>query len=408
MFRASNRKWRKAMLALFMSLIAMAWLAPAPPAGAADHGDGPLASVDRAADINDAFAYLDPNDNSKVIFAMTAHGFIVPAEASNFGIFDHNLRYRFEVEATGDPLPEYFIDVTFSPKMTSGATPQVATIASNFFTNFTAPATVATLNPTPPDPVITTDAACGISFFAGLVDDPFFFDIPGFNRFVASVVAGSPNAAALQRGRDSFAGYNTLSIAFSVPASRIRQLLTGSANNSVGFSVRTSRLISPATRAPGRFPTSPRYADVDRAGISAVNVALIPFARKNEYNLANGEADARGDFINSIGATLTALGTNATNIGILASVAISRGDIIRLDLNAPNSGPGGGNNVGGGFPNGRRLGDDTIDTILFFVANQNPLGDNVNANDVPLRNAFPFFGAPQQPRDQGVDDNTRN
>jgi hypothetical protein len=89
-------------------------------------------------------------------------------------------------------------------------------------------------------------------------------------------------------------------------------------------------------------------------------------------------------------------------------VAVVRGDFLRLNLNQANSGPGGGNNTGAGFPNGRRLGDDTIDTILFFVANQNPLGDNVNANDLPLRNLFPFFAPSQQPRDAGVDDNTRN
>jgi hypothetical protein len=300
------------------------------------------------------------------------------------------------------------MDVTFSPKSTSAATPQTATISSNFFTNFTAPSTVATINPNAPDPVVTTDSATGISFFAGLVDDPFFFDIPGFNRFVASVLAGAPNVANLQRGRDSFAGYNTLAIAFSVPAARIRQVLTATANNSVGFSVRTSRVAAAATRVPGRFPTAARFVGVDRMGNPAVNVALIPFVRKNEYNAASGEADARGDFVNSIAGTLTALGTNATNIGILASVAISRGDILRLNLNSPNSGPGGGNNTGGGFPNGRRLADDTIDTILFFVANQNVLGDSVNANDVPLRSSFPFFGASQQPREQGADDNTRN
>ena len=62
-----------------------------------------------------------------------------------------------------------------------------------------------------------------------------------------------------------------------------------------------------------------------------------------------------------------------------------------------------------GFPNGRRLSDDVIDTILFFVANQNTLGDSVPANDVPFRSTFPFLGAPQQPRPAGtVDDNTRN
>ena len=149
--------------------------------------------------------------------------------------------------------------------------------------------------------------------------------------------------------------------------------------------------------------------DVDREGVPAVNVALVPYPRKNEYNLATTIDDAAGRFAGSIVGTLTALGTNATNIGILASVAVSKGDILRLDLTKANSGPGGGNVAGAGFPNGRRLSDDVIDTILFFVANQNPLGDNVNANDVPFRDSFPFFGAAQQPRNPGtVDDNTRN
>jgi hypothetical protein len=74
-----------------------------------------------------------------------------------------------------------------------------------------------------------------------------------------------------------------------------------------------------------------------------------------------------------------------------------------------NTGTGGGGNAGAGFPNGRRLQDDVIDTILFFVANQNTLGDNVNSNDVTFRSSFPFLAPPQQPRAPGtIDDNTRN
>ncbi len=144
-------------------------------------------------------------------------------------------------------------------------------------------------------------------------------------------------------------------------------------------------------------------------GNPAVNVALIPFARKDEHNFATPEDDADGQFANDIVATLTALGTNATNIGILASVAVTNGDYLRLNTQTANVGPMGGNNAGAGFPNGRRLADDTIDTILFFVANQNTLGDNVNASDVPPGNTFPFLALSQQPRDPGViDDNTRN
>jgi hypothetical protein len=84
--RPSKHKKRQFLLALFLSICATAWLAPAPKVGAADHGDAPFASLDRSADINDAYVFLDPNDNSKVVFAMTVNGFIVPAEASNFGI----------------------------------------------------------------------------------------------------------------------------------------------------------------------------------------------------------------------------------------------------------------------------------------------------------------------------------
>ena len=110
---------------------------------------------------------------------------------------------------------------------------------------------------------------------------------------------------------------------------------------------------------------------------------------------------------------MTALGTNATNIGILANVAVVHGDYLRLDLSIPNGSVGFGERVTTpgytGFPNGRRPGDDTIDDLLFFIANQTPIGDNVNSNDVPLLATFPFFAPPQQPRATGViDDNTRN
>ena len=146
----------------------------------------------------------------------------------------------------------------------------------------------------------------------------------------------------------------------------------------------------------------------DRGDIDLDLLALIPFARKNEYNRAFTTDDAAGQFAGDIVGTLRRLGTNDTNIGILANVAVLNGDFLRLNLGQANSGPGGGTNAAAAYPNGRRLGDDVIDTILFFIANQNKFGDNVNSNDVPLRSQFPFFGAAQQPRDSGVDDNTRN
>src|SRR5205823_8918769 len=134
----------------------------------------------------DVYFFLDPNDNSKVIIASDVHGFIVPAENANLGFFDNNVRFHYQIENTGDARGDLFIDVTFS-KQTSRATPQTATIALSTGQTFTAPTTISTSATTQTDPTgpvptpaqtVTTDATTGISFFAGLVDDPFFFDIP--------------------------------------------------------------------------------------------------------------------------------------------------------------------------------------------------------------------------------------
>jgi hypothetical protein len=179
-----------------------------------------------------------------------------------------------------------------------------------------------------------------------------------------------------------------------VPVAMIR-----GSGNVIGLDVLTQR-----RSAEGPFRT------VDRVGNPAVNVALVPFNRKDGYNASTTQDDAAGKFAGSIVATLQALGTNQAGINALAEVAVVHGDFLHLDVTIPNHGPGGGNNAGAGFPNGRRVGDDVIDTLLTIITNGAlTTGDNVNANDVPFGNTFPFLAVTQQPRVTGtVDDNTRN
>lgn len=406
-FNDRTKKYAAALTAL--TLILSVLLTPATWTKAADHGDSPSNANDRAADLGDSFLFLDPNDNTKVIMMTTVQGFIVPGEAVNFALFDNKVRFRFELEVNGDAAPDHFIDVTFSEKVLAANNPQTATIVSTFFPSFTANTTPSNLTATVPTPTITTSNA-GISFFAGQVDDPFFFDIPAFGRFIASVNAGTPDPTQFQRGRDTFAGYSTLAIAFSIPITLITPLLKAQAGNLLGLDTRTARRQAASlTSRPFRGSPLFTYTDVDRDGNPAVNVALVPYARKNEYNLASTVDDAAGRFASDIVATLTRLGTNQTNIGVLAGVAVAKGDFLRMNLSLANTGTGGGTNAGSGFPNGRRLGDDVIDTILTIIANGTPLGDNVNANDVPFRDTFPFFAPQPQPFATGtIDDRTRN
>jgi hypothetical protein len=271
----------------------------------------------------------------------------------------------------------------------------------------TAPTTVGSAtSATAPTPTVTTDATTGISFFAGLTDDPFFFDVTGFNRFVASVLAGAPDATTLNRGRDTFAGYNVQMITLSVPVA----LLKGSAGNVIGVSATTLRQRNTHRSLKSDPLDTGTFVPIDRMGVPAINTALIPFSRKDEYNRATTMDDAAGKFATNIVATLRALGTDDAHIGILANVAVTHGDMLRLDTSVANSGPQGGTNPAAAFPNGRRPADDVIDTILFLVTNGAlTTGDHVDTNDVPFRDAFPFFAASHQPQDSGViDDNTRN
>ena len=397
----------KSMPGFFVLVLVFAMvLAPATRLDAADHGDAPLTAHDLGADLNDAFMFLDPNDNTRVIMIMTVHGFIVPGENSNFGIFDPAIRYRFEIENTGDAKSDGFIDVRFSPRVANAAgVPQAQTATINLPNGrtFTAPATNSSNSAdVAPTPAITTDSQSGVTFFAGLTDDPFFFDIPAFARFNGSIRAGAPNPGVFSRGRDTFAGYNTLAIAFSIPLSFIR-----GRGNELGLSCDTQR------RSPQLFNSrtgdvvgAGRWVNVDREGVPAVNVALVPFNLKNAYNAGSSIDDANGRFAPGIVDTLQNFyRTDATSIGILAGVAVTRGDILRLDLTVPNT----GSNPQASFPNGRRLTDDVIDILLTLINNRQTLGDNCNGNDLPFRTTFPFLAPSQQPRVPGTtDDNTRN
>src|SRR5205085_4148914 len=239
-----------------------------------DHGHEPAVANYQGADIADAYIFLDPNDNTKVIIAATIHGFIVPNEMVNFGVFDENIRYRFELELSGDARADRFLDVRFTRKDQSSGQAQTANITLPNGQTFTAPSTVPTLNATAPTPVVTTDSASGVAFFAGVTDDPFNFDITGFSRFTAPTRAtppGPPDPTQLTRGRDSFAGYNILAIAFSVPVTLLRSV---GANNEVGLEFLAQRRSNQTVTRQATVTGVGRWITVDRMATPAVNVAL--------------------------------------------------------------------------------------------------------------------------------------
>lgn len=398
----SNCKRRPArLLALAIGASLMFTLAPA---AGADAGDSPLTAIDAGADIGGVYFFLDPADNAKVVMAMTVRGFIVPAQNETRGSFASDVQFRFQIENTGNAKGDLFIDVTFA-KQTSRGAPQTATINLSTGQDFSAPTTVSSsTSETAAPPVVTTDPATGISFFAGLVDDPNFYDVPAGLRYLNSRITGDPELSVLSRARDSFSGYNTTAIVVRAPAS----LLRGAAGNRIGLTCFTMRKGKTLRYSDADPKNKGGFVNVDRMANPGLSSVLIPFSRRDEYGRASTADDAAGDFENDILTSLVALRADLFSINLISSLAVTNGDILRLDLSIPNTGPGGGNNAQAAYPNGRRPGDDAMDTVLTLLNNRIAQGDGVNANDVAFRNNFPFLASPHQPLSSGTDDGTRN
>ncbi len=413
--KESNRKESKfaprrtTLLASAIAAIALGSLMPVVQVNASDHIDSPTLAHDKASDLNDTYAFLDPNDNSKVVLMMTINPFLISGEIIGQAIFDHNIRYRFEIENTGDARPDRFVDVQFSPGL-GRLTPQTATIRLPNGQGFRAPVTVAPQGNTPPPFRVTNHAPSGASFYAGATDDPFFLDNTAANRFVLSSLDAIPGAnrsvfterAGPDRiGRDTYAGFNTLAIAVSVPAT----MLQGS-GDVIGINSVTQRRANQLVTENGTVVSAGGpFRTLDRDGGPLVNNGLIPARLKNAYNSAPTTDDANGRFRANIIQSLRNFGTNPTFINKILAAAVDNGDILRLDLTVPNFGTGGGTNTSGGFGNlgGRRLADDVADDIFTLVNNGQPLTDFVDGNDAPFTNVFPFFALPIQPNPLGVD-----
>jgi hypothetical protein len=130
---------------------------------AADHRDGPFATNDPAADLNDVYLFVNPNDPAELILIGTA----VPVATTN-SRFSDAVQYRFHID-NGAPGGQTTITCTF---------PNAATrvLCRNAGDTLYAEGSI--------DTIVDAD---DLRVFAGLRDDPFFFDVDAFNRTRAAV-----------------------------------------------------------------------------------------------------------------------------------------------------------------------------------------------------------------------------
>jgi hypothetical protein len=164
------------------------------PAQAADHRDGPGIQGSPAADINDVYAFRSATNPDNLVVAVTVNPLTAPAQ-NNAVRFGSDISYNIHVDNTGDNVADATARITFNSDATRFT-------VSGLGDPITGPVT----SPSASAPMITESGPFKV--FAGLRDDPFFFDLVGFQSFLAGPY--TPTAGLRQSGTpaDTFAGTN--------------------------------------------------------------------------------------------------------------------------------------------------------------------------------------------------------
>jgi len=138
---------------------------------AADHGDSPRASADPAADIADLYAWMDASDGDKLNLILTV--------TSN-GAFSDAVDYVFHVNSDDDgPLGP-------NPQV---ETPIVCTFDAGGIITCEAGDSTVSGDASEAEGITSDDGLLRV--FAGLRDDPFFFNLTGFTDTVDAVIGAA-------------------------------------------------------------------------------------------------------------------------------------------------------------------------------------------------------------------------
>jgi uncharacterized protein DUF4331 len=429
--RPSGGDVKKVIFALLAAAaIAAAGLAAARggpgSATASSHREAPLIAQDPTADNTDLYAFVSPDKPSTATIIANWIPGEDPAAGPNYYTFSPTARYDVYADTNGDGKPDVtwrFRFANLPSQFFLGNTQQRYTVTKIAGGKSTV---VGSGLMTPPDnigprstPNYDALAAKGIhqlsdgsTVFAGQRDDPFFADVGA----IFDLVAIRNGTGATGGGKDFLAGYGVHAIALQVPKS----MLDNGSDHVVGVWAATDR--QKVTVAHGKAKTA--WVQVSRLGNPLINEVIIPTNKKDYWNSTSPANDSqfKQDYTNPIlAAVLEKLYPKfgpfqqtgrkdltevlLTGIPKLNYTGPKLADELRLNLSVAPTPADKFNRLGviggdtAGYPNGRRLGDDVIDIDERVVAGELighklPLGDGVDANDVPYLASFPYVAPP--------------
>ena len=314
---------------------------------AADHGDAPGVRVQENLDINDVYLFQSPVTSTNVVLAMTVSpvaGITGPLAFETAGT------YEFVVDNNADAKADIVFTASFGKAAVDGS--QKITLFK-------------TVGKSKPQKIASGRTGTDISVSGGGTlraddfDDPFFFDLLSFKNSLAFCTSNA---------RNFFKGLNTLAIVLEIPASSIEN------GSSTAFGV-WARTFETTTKLV-RGTTVKSTAQFDRMGRPAINTVLVKPINKDKFNKASPLTD-RARFESDAIAIMQSLGNSASGAQTIGDILFP--DILTIDLASS-----------AGFPNGRKLTDDVIDTALQLVTGNSAATDCISS-DSTFRTTFPYL-----------------
>jgi len=184
---------------------------------ASDHKDSALLAADHAADIADVYTFKSPVNPDNVVLVMTVSGFIPPSEASTT-FFDPGVLYQWKIDNDGDAVEDLviqaFVTGTGGHQVMHFRGPAKASELGSTTRVIEGPETATVAVSNTATPIAATRN--GMTVFAGVRDDPFFFDLVQFKKIIAGQATSFRNP-----GVDTFAGTNVLAIVVELPSSML-------------------------------------------------------------------------------------------------------------------------------------------------------------------------------------------
>lgn len=214
---------RKTLLASILFPLALM----APVGMAADHAESPGVDADPAGDLADIFLFISPENPNRLVGVMTFGGRPAPRSRTDIVYCDPKLIYVLNIgraNAAGafTNTPVIKVVARFGKSDTGRCGVQLENVpgAGGTFSG-------------PTETILTSSG--GVRAFAGMRNDPFFFDAEGYNGMVAAFDSAAPAGGYLVNSfglgtrarRDSFANRNITLVVFEMDVNAVAPAVGG-------------------------------------------------------------------------------------------------------------------------------------------------------------------------------------